>query len=86
LATATFVPGSAGHSWQNTAAAGSSIGVKGAVVAAKTMALTAAELFVSPETIAAATTELHQRRGADFVYRPLVGDGPPQLNYRSGRE
>lgn len=86
LATATFVPGSAGHSWQNTAAAGSSIGVKGAVVAAKTLALTAAELFVSPETIAAATAELHQRRGADFVYRPLVGDGPPQLNYRGGGE
>ena len=86
LATATFVPGSAGHSWQNTAAAGSSIGVKGAVVAAKTLALTTAELFVSPETIAAATTELHERRGADFVYRPLVGDGPPQLNYRGGGE
>lgn len=82
LATATFVPGSAGHSWQNTAAAGSSIGVKGAVVAAKTLALTAAELFASPDTIAAATAELHQRRGADFVYRPLVGDGPPQLDYR----
>jgi aminobenzoyl-glutamate utilization protein B len=82
LSTATFVPGSAGHSWQNTAAAGSSIGVKGAVVAAKTLALTAAELFVSPETIAAATAELHERRGADFVYRPLVGDGPPQLDYR----
>lgn len=82
LSTATFVPGSAGHSWQNVAAAGSSIGVKGAVVAAKTLALTAAELFVSPETIEAATAELHERRGADFVYRPLVGDGPPQLDYR----
>ena len=52
------------------------------VVAAKTLALTAAELFVSPDTIAAATAELHERRGADFVYRPLVGDGPPQLDYR----
>lgn len=84
LSTATFVPGSAGHSWQNTAAAGSSIGVKGAVVAAKTLALTAAELFVSPEVVTAATAELHERRGADFVYRPLVGDGPPQLDYRGG--
>lgn len=82
LSTATFVPGSAGHSWQNTAAAGSSIGVKGAVVAAKTLALTAAELFVSPEVVTAATAELHERRGADFVYTPLVGDGPPQLDYR----
>lgn len=82
LSTATFVPGSAGHSWQNVAAAGSSIGVKGAVLAAKALALTAAELFVSPDTIEAATKELHERRGADFVYRPLVGDGPPALHYR----
>lgn len=82
LSTATFVPGSAGHSWQNVAAAGSSIGVKGTMVATKTLALTAAELFISPETITAATEELHRRRGADFVYRPLVGDGPPQLDYR----
>lgn len=82
LSTATFVPGSAGHSWQNTAAAGHSIGVKGAVVAAKSLALTAAELFISPDTIDAAKAELNERRGADFVYRPLVGDGAPQLDYR----
>lgn len=82
LSTATFVPGSAGHSWQNTAAAGSSIGVKGAIVAAKTLALTAAELFVSPDTIRQAKAELDERRGADFVYRPLIGDTPPPLTYR----
>lgn len=82
LSTATFVPGSAGHSWQNTAAAGSSIGVKGAVTAAKTLALTAAELFISPDTIRAAKAELNQRRGPDFVYRPLIGDAPPPLDYR----
>jgi len=82
LSTATFVPGSAGHSWQNTAAAGSSIGVKGAVVAAKTLALTAAELFISPDTIRNAKAELNERRGADFVYRPLIGDAPPPLTYR----
>ncbi|WP_427792880.1 amidohydrolase [Brevundimonas diminuta] len=82
LSTATFVPGSAGHSWQNTAAAGSSIGVKGAVTAAKTLALTAAELFISPDTIRAAKAELNQRRGPDFVYQPLIGDAPPPLDYR----
>lgn len=82
LSTATFVPGSAGHSWQNVAAAGHSIGVKGTVLATKALALTAAELFISPDTITTATEELHERRGADFTYRPLVGDGPPQLDYR----
>jgi len=82
LSTATFVPGSAGHSWQNAAAAGMSIGVKGAVVAAKTLALTAAELFRSPEEIAAAKAEFDQRRGKDFVYKALVGDRKPPLDYR----
>lgn len=82
LSTATFVPGSAGHSWQNVVAAGSSIGLKGAHLAAKTLALTTAELFQSPETIAAAKTEFERRRGPDFQYRALLGDRAPALNYR----
>ena len=82
LSTATFVPGSAGHSWQNVAAAGSSIGVKGAVLAAKTLALTAADLFRSPETIAAAKQEFTAKRGADFQYKALLGDRKPPLDYR----
>ena len=36
--TATFVPGTPGHSWQSTACAGMSIGHKGMIVAAKTLA------------------------------------------------
>ena len=82
LSTATFVPGSAGHSWQNVAAAGSRIGVKGAVLAAKTLALTAADLFRSPETIAAAKQEFTAKRGADFQYKALLGDRKPPLDYR----
>lgn len=82
LSTATFVPGSAGHSWQNVVAAGSSIGLKGADLAARTLALTTAELFQSPDTIAAATAEMNRRRGADFTYKALVGDRAPALNYR----
>lgn len=82
LSTATFVPGSAGHSWQNVVAAGSSIGLKGAHLATKTLALTTAELFQSPETIAAAKTEFERRRGPDFQYRALLGDRAPALNYR----
>lgn len=82
LSTATFVPGSAGHSWQNVVAAGSTIGLKGAHLAAKTLALTTAELFQSPEVIRTATEELQRRRGADFQYRALLGDRAPALNYR----
>ena len=82
LSTATFVPGSAGHSWQNTAAAGMSIGLKGARVAAKTLALAGAELFISPDTITAAKAELAERRGADFEYVAMIGDRAPPLDYR----
>ena len=82
LSTATFVPGSAGHSWQNVVAAGSSIGLKGAHLAAKTLALTTAELFQSPETVAAAKTEFERRRGPDFHYHALLGDRAPAHNYR----
>lgn len=82
LSTATFVPGSAGHSWQNVVAAGSSIGLKGAHLAAKTLALTTAELFQSPDVIAEATAEFERRRGPNFEYRALLGDRAPALNYR----
>lgn len=82
LSTATFVPGSAGHSWQNVAAAGMSIGLKGAAVAAKTLSLTGAELLSNPELIAQAKAELKQRQGADFKYKAMVGDRKPPLDYR----
>lgn len=82
LGTATWAPGTAAHSWQAVAASGSSIGVQGAVTAAKVLALSAAELFQSPDALAAARAELERRRGAGFVYRSLLGDNPPRLDYR----
>jgi aminobenzoyl-glutamate utilization protein B len=83
LRTATWVPGTSAHTWQATAAGGMSIGLKGRVVAAKTLALTAAELYTSPHLIAAAKAEFEKSRGAGFTYRPLVGDRPPPLDYRN---
>jgi aminobenzoyl-glutamate utilization protein B len=83
LRTATWVPGTAAHSWQATAAGGMGIGLKGAVVAAKTLALTAAQLASSPETLAAAKAEFEQSRGPGFVYKALTGDRPPPLDYRN---
>ncbi len=84
LSTATWVPGTAAHSWQAVAAGGTSIGARGMMVAAKTMALTAADLFMGPATIVAAKAELVQRRGADFKYTTLLGTQKPQLDYRKG--
>jgi aminobenzoyl-glutamate utilization protein B len=82
MVAATWAPGTPPHSWQAVATSGTSIGVKGAVTAAKTIALSAAELFQSPDTLAAAKAELDKRRGPDFVYRSLLGDKAPSLDYR----
>lgn len=82
LRTATFVPGTPGHSWQNAAAAGSSIGVKGAVAAAKAMALTGAEVFSRPDLIADAKAELAKAQGPGFEYKAMIGDRTPPLDYR----
>jgi aminobenzoyl-glutamate utilization protein B len=61
-----------------------SIGTKGMMVAAKTMALTGADLFTSPATIATAKAELVRKRGADFRYSTVLGTQKPQLDYRKG--
>ncbi len=82
LRSATWVPGTPAHSWQAVAAGGTSIGHKGMMVAAKTLALTAVHLFDNQELISAAKEELNERRGADFNYSPLLGDRPPALDYR----
>jgi len=84
LSAATWVPGTAAHSWQAVAAGGMSIGVKGMMVAAKTMALTGADLFTSPATIAAAKAELIAKRGPSFKYETALGNQKPQLDYRKG--
>jgi aminobenzoyl-glutamate utilization protein B len=83
LRTATWVPGTAPHSWQAIAAGGTSIGTKGMLVAAKALALTAAELLQSPEALVRAREELVERRGEDFEYTPLLGDREPPLDYRN---
>lgn len=84
LSSATWVPGTAAHSWQAVAAGGMSIGAKGMMVAAKTMALTAADLFTTPATIVVARAELLRRRGANFTYTTALGTQKPQLDYRKG--
>lgn len=82
VSTATFVPGSSGHSWQNVAAAGSSIGTKGMMIAAKTLALTAYDLFNDPASLTAAKQELKRRQGPDFKYEAMLGNRAPALDYR----
>jgi len=78
---ATWVPGTPAHSWQAVACGGTEIGTKGMMVAAKTMALTAIDLFLDPLQIAKAKEEFIKAKG-DYKYEALLGDRKPALNYR----
>jgi aminobenzoyl-glutamate utilization protein B len=83
LSTATWVPGTPAHSWQAVAAGGMSIGRKGMVIAAKTLALTATDLFENPQLIKDAKAEFEKARGVkEFKYQSMVGDRKPALDYR----
>ena len=82
LRAATWVPGTPSHSWQAVAAGGTTIGVKGMLVASKTLARTAIDLFSDPSIVRAAQDEYRKRVGPDFTYVPLVGNRPPPLDYR----
>jgi aminobenzoyl-glutamate utilization protein B len=81
LRAATWVAGTPAHSWQATACGGTEIGTKGMMVAAKTMALTAMDLFSDPALISRAKEEFTKARG-DYQYKALLGDRKPALNYR----
>jgi aminobenzoyl-glutamate utilization protein B len=81
LTAATWVPGTPAHSWQAVACSGKEIGTKGMMVAAKTMTLTAIDLFTQPDLLAKAKAELKQKVGG-YAYKPLLGDRKPALNYR----
>lgn len=82
LSTATWVPGTSAHSWQAVAAGGMSIGHKGMINAAKTLALSAIEIIQHPELATKAKEELLKRRGDNFKYEALLGDREPPLDYR----
>jgi aminobenzoyl-glutamate utilization protein B len=82
MRAATWVPGTAAHSWQAVAAGGTSIGTKGMIVAAKVLALTTLDLLTTPALIVEARKEFESRRGATFKYEPLIGTRQPPLDYR----
>jgi aminobenzoyl-glutamate utilization protein B len=84
LATATWVPGTPPHSWQAVACNGMSIGFKGMMVAAKSMAFTGLDLIKNPLLIEAAKKEFEERLEG-LKYESLVGDRKPPLDFRVGR-
>ena len=78
--TSSWVPGTSAHSWQAVASGGTSIGLKGAELAAKTLTSSAIELFKSPELIEEAKKEHKANTGNAFNYVPLLGDRDPPCN------
>ena len=78
---ATWVPGTSAHSWQAVACGGTDIGIKGMIVATKTLSFTAIDLFTNPALIKKAKEEFKQTKG-DYQYKALLGDRKPALNYR----
>ncbi len=64
MATACF--GFVGHTWQNTAMAGSEIGLKGMLKAAEVMALAAVKTAERPDLIEKARKELLEKNGGSY--------------------
>lgn len=81
MSAATWVAGTPAHSWQAVACGGTEIGTKGMMVAAKTMAFTAIDLFTNPSLILKAKEEFTKTKGT-YQYKALLGDRKPALNYR----
>ena len=78
---ATFVSGTAAHTWQAAACAGSSIGRKGMLVAARTLALAAVELFEKPAEVQAAREAFDKRRAGRTWTTHINAGAKPPLDY-----
>jgi aminobenzoyl-glutamate utilization protein B len=75
---ATYPYGAAIHSWQVTACSGMSIGQKGMMVAAKTLAASTIDLFKNPSFVEAAKADLEERKkGQSFRLLTPPNHKPP---------
>jgi len=74
----TTAPESAWHAWPVVACGGMSIGHKGMIHAAKTLAATMVDLFEDAKTREAIQAEFKEKTKG-FVYKPYISDGPPPL-------
>jgi aminobenzoyl-glutamate utilization protein B len=79
LGTVCFPAGSPGHSWQNVAAIGSPLGHKGMMVAAKVLALSAADLLQDADTLKAAKADFQERmKGRKYTTQIPRGQKAPR--------
>ena len=78
--TCTYVLGTPGHSWQNVALSGMSIGHKSLFFASKVIAATGIDLFTKPELIEAAWDELSRRKAGRKYKSPIPENLDPPLD------
>ncbi|MCP4539716.1 MAG: amidohydrolase [Chloroflexi bacterium] len=78
ITTCCGVLGAPGHSWQAVAVSGSSIGMKGMMVAAKALALATLDLQTKPDLLAAARKEFEKSTADDKYKSPLPEGSVPQ--------
>ena len=72
-----FTPGGVGHSWQQVASCGTTIGTKGAIGAAKVLYYSAVELITDARLLSRVREEFLSRRGPDFTFQPMMGNRRP---------
>jgi aminobenzoyl-glutamate utilization protein B len=78
IRTTCMAAESPGHSWQNVACIGSSIGEKGTIYAAKVLAISALDLFQKPDLVKAARAEwTEQMKGRKYTSLIPQGQKPP---------
>jgi aminobenzoyl-glutamate utilization protein B len=82
FSAACWAPGTPGHSWQAVACGGTTMGKKGMLLAAETLAASAFDLMTNPEAIQNAKAEFKKKLGEDG-YKPLLDkEQKPPLEYR----
>ncbi|MCD6263825.1 amidohydrolase, partial [Candidatus Bathyarchaeota archaeon] len=80
FSTTMFIVGSPGHSWQNVASGGTSIGHKSSIFASKVMAATVIDLLTKPEVLREAKEEWKRRMKGLTYKSPLPPDLKPPLD------
>lgn len=79
FSSATYTLGTPGHSWQNVAFSGMSIGHKSLFFASKVIAATAIDLLVKPKLLKKAREELNRRKAGRTYKTPIPDDLEPPL-------
>ncbi len=78
VTTACYAKDTPGHSWQETAQGKTNLCHNGMLTAAKIMALTAAELLETPETLAAIRAEFQEKtKGKTYLKTSDIIQSPP---------